>query len=143
MNQVLALSRPLDGLRRVSARARARASEFWRAHPREVLGTGLLGVVAAAAVVTSVATPFGTIAPKAAPPAPPPLLLKQVAPEQAVKINAEIPVASGPNPAASPFVFKGSAAARTQALNCLASAVYYEAGNQDENGERAVAQVVL
>lgn len=143
MNQVLALSRPLDGLRRVSARARARASEFWRAHPREVLGTGLLGVVAAAAVVTSVATPFGTIAPKAAPPAPPPLLLKQVAPEQAVKLNAEIPVASGPNPAASPFVFKGSAAARTQALNCLASAVYYEAGNQDENGERAVAQVVL
>ena len=30
-----------------------------------------------------------------------------------------------------------------QALNCLASAVYYEAGNQDADGERAVAQVVL
>src|SRR5213075_2579568 len=30
-----------------------------------------------------------------------------------------------------------------QALECLASAIYYEAGNQDENGERAVAQVVL
>ena len=30
-----------------------------------------------------------------------------------------------------------------QALECLASAVYYEAGNQDDDGERAVAQVVL
>ena len=49
----------------------------------------------------------------------------------------------GPNPAAAPFLFKGSAAARAQALNCLASAVYYEAGNQDVDGERAVAQVVL
>jgi spore germination cell wall hydrolase CwlJ-like protein len=143
MNQVLALSRPFDGLRRMSATARVRASALWRAHPREVLGAGLLGLVTAAAVVTSVTAPSGTVAPKAAPPAPPPLILKQVAPEQAVKLNAEIPVASGPNPAAAPFVFKGSAAARTQALNCLASAVYYEAGNQDEGGARAVAQVVL
>jgi hypothetical protein len=60
-----------------------------------------------------------------------------------LKLNAETPVASGPNPAAAPFAFKGNAAARAQALNCLASAVYYEAGNQDEDGQRAVAQVVL
>ena len=50
---------------------------------------------------------------------------------------------SGPNPAAAPFAFKGNAAARAQALECLASAVYYEAGSQDDDGERAVAQVVL
>ena len=143
MNQVLALSRPLDGLRRISARTRARASALWRAYPREVVGAGLLALVGAAAVATSVAMPSGSVAPTAAPPAPPPLILKQVAPEQAVKLNAEIPVASGPNPAATAFVFKGSAQARSQALNCLASAVYYEAGNQDENGERAVAQVIL
>jgi spore germination cell wall hydrolase CwlJ-like protein len=79
----------------------------------------------------------------AAPPAPPPLLLKQVAPDQALQINREIPVATGPNPAASPFLFKGGSAARAQALQCLSSAVYYEAGNQDADGERAVAQVVL
>ncbi|MFL6721790.1 MAG: cell wall hydrolase [Sphingomonas sp.] len=81
--------------------------------------------------------------PHAAPPAPPPMIVRPLAPEQALQLNAEIPVARGANPAAAPFVFKGNAAARAQALNCLASAIYYEAGNQDQNGERAVAQVVL
>lgn len=32
---------------------------------------------------------------------------------------------------------------RYRALNCLTSAVYYEAGNEPEDGQRAVAQVVL
>ena len=40
-------------------------------------------------------------------------------------------------------MFKGDTAARKQALECLASAVYYEAGSQDDDGERAVAQVIL
>ena len=71
------------------------------------------------------------------------MVVRPLAPDQAVKVNAEIPVVAGPNPAAASFLFKGSSAARTQALNCLASAVYYEAGNQDIDGERAVAQVVL
>jgi hypothetical protein len=71
------------------------------------------------------------------------MVVRPLAPDQALKLNAEIPVAIGPNPAAAPFLFKGTAAARAEALNCLASAVYYEAANQDENGERAVAQVVL
>jgi hypothetical protein len=71
------------------------------------------------------------------------MAVRPLAPDQALKLNAEIPVAQGPNPAAAAFDFKGSAAAKAQALNCLASAVYYEAGNQDLDGERAVAQVVL
>ena len=71
------------------------------------------------------------------------MAVRPLAPDQALKVNAEIPVASGPNPAAAPFLFKGSAASRAQAVNCLASAVYYEAGNQDADGQRAVAQVVL
>src|SRR5207248_4456703 len=79
----------------------------------------------------------------AAPPAPPPLLIRQLAPEQALQVNALIPVAQGPNPAAAPFAFRGDAAARKQALECMASAIYYEAGSQDDDGERAVAQVVL
>jgi len=144
MNQVLALSRPLEGLRRTAVRARERGAALWRAYPRELLGAGLLTVVAGAAIATSVTSNSPTTGlANAAPPAPPPLILKQVAPEQALKLNAEIPVSSGPNPSATPFVFKGNAAAKAQALNCLASAIYYEAGNQDEDGERAVAQVVL
>jgi spore germination cell wall hydrolase CwlJ-like protein len=71
------------------------------------------------------------------------MIVRQIAPEQALQVNATIPVDTGPNPAARPFQFKGSSATRTQALSCLASAVYYEAGSQDEDGQRAVAQVVL
>jgi spore germination cell wall hydrolase CwlJ-like protein len=98
------------------------------------------------AIAAGIAALSGTTLPRraqAAPPAPPPLILRQIAPEQAVRVNAGIPVAQGPNPAARPFAFHGSAAARNQALQCLASAVYYEAGNQDADGQRAVAQVVL
>jgi spore germination cell wall hydrolase CwlJ-like protein len=143
MNQAMALSRPLDGMRRKLTLAQRRADRLWRAYPREMLGLGLFGLVAVSAIVSTAITPSASDGPRAAPPAPPPLIMRQIAPDQALKVNAEIPVTSGPNPSASPFVFKGSASARTQALNCLASAVYYEAGNQDEDGERAVAQVVL
>jgi len=71
------------------------------------------------------------------------MVVRPIAPDQALKVNAEIPLTAGPNPSAAAFIFKGDSTARAQALNCLASAVYYEAGNQDENGARAVAQVVL
>src|SRR4051794_40434877 len=141
MAEPLSLSRPLSGLRTDAARIQLRAMELWRAYPREIVGAGVFGLIGAAAFAASLGA--GSKSPAVAPPAPPPLVLQQVSPDQAVKINAEIPVAAGPNPIAAPFRFKGSAADRAQALNCLASAVYYEAGNQDENGERAVAQVVL
>ena len=62
---------------------------------------------------------------------------------QALHVNQTIPIAAGPNPAARPFAFRGNSAVRSRALECLASAVYYEAGDQDDNGQRAVAQVVL
>ena len=144
MQQAITLSRPLDGLRKSATQAKLRAAAIVRAYPRETIGLGVLGFALAAAlggaaVWHSDAPP----PPQAAPPAPPPLLIRQLAPEQALKINEEIPVASGANPAAQPFKFKGSDATRAQALECLASAVYYEAGSQDDNGERAVAQVVL
>ena len=146
MVQAQTLSRPLEGIGRTAARLRLRADAFVRAYPRETIGFGLLGLIAAAAIAGSAHSTAGLPAratPAVAPPAPPPLLLRQVAPEQALQLNAAIPVASGPNPAAPPFVFKGNAAARKQALECLASAVYYEAGDQDDAGQRAVAQVVL
>jgi spore germination cell wall hydrolase CwlJ-like protein len=95
--------------------------------------------------MAAVATGVGTLPNRAeaAPPAPPPLLVRDIAPQQALQVNAQIPVAQGPNPAALPFRFTGNSATRGQALTCLASAVYYEAGSQDDDGERAVAQVVL
>jgi len=143
MTEVIALSRPIDGLRRGVARIRLRAASLWRAYPRETLGAGLLALVTAGAATISISSFERSRHPAVAPPAPPPLLLRQVSPDQAAKINAEIPVTGGPNPVAAPFQFKGSAGDRAQALNCLASAIYYEAGNQDTDGERAVAQVVL
>src|SRR3954454_21542325 len=142
MSQAHALSRPLDGMRRFAVRAQQRGLALWHAYPRETLGAGLFGLVVLSAIASTAVTPSaGRV--EAAPPAPPPLIMKPIAPEQALKFNAEIPVTGGPNPVATPFVLKGDAAARSQALSCLASAVYYEAGNQDEEGERAVAQVVL
>jgi spore germination cell wall hydrolase CwlJ-like protein len=146
VTQVLVLSRPLDELRRHAARiglrAGSQAAALWRAYPRETLGAGLLGLVGAAAIGGTFYAGVGGPA-HAAPPAPPPLIMRAIAPAQALKVNAELPLTAGPNPAAAPFRFTGGSSARTQALECLASAVYYEAGNQDSDGERAVAQVVL
>ena len=144
MNQAFSLSRPFDGLGDAARQLRLRARALWHAYPRETVGVGIFGIVVlAAAATTALSGPSLTDGARAAPPAPPPLLLRQIAPDQALKFNAQTPFIAGPNPAAAPFLFKGSAAARAQALQCLASAVYYEAGNQDEDGERAVAQVVL
>ena len=121
-----------------------RADRLWRAHPRETVGLGFLGIVIAGAIGGAAhSSPELPNRAGVAPPAPPPLILKQVAPDQALQINSSIPVASGPNPIALPFAFAGDKAARARALECLASAVYYEAGSQSDDGERAVAQVVL
>src|SRR6476646_5896273 len=144
MNDALTLFGPLDGFRRKAASVKLRAARLVRAYPRETVGAGVLGFVTAVAIGTAALSgSSATDGARAAPPAPPPLIMRQIAPDQAVKVNAEIPLPGGPNPAAAPFVFKGNKAARGQALECLASAVYYEAGNQDADGERAVAQVVL
>jgi spore germination cell wall hydrolase CwlJ-like protein len=144
MAEALVIPRPFEGLLRSASRWRERARMLLRAYPREAIGLGVLGFLSAV-VLGSLGVPNPATGPAAhaAPPAPPPLILQPVAPQQALQVNANIPLTGGPNPAAAAFVFKGSENARTQALNCLASAVYYEAGNQDIDGERAVAQVVL
>ena len=81
----------------------------------------------------------------AAPPAPPPLLVRDVAPEQALDVNQKIPLCQRPQPG-GPAVQRRrnvGADARARALDCLTSAAYYEAGNESDDGIRAVAQVVL
>ncbi|MBA2466213.1 MAG: hypothetical protein H0V46_01235, partial [Sphingomonas sp.] len=111
------------------------AATFWRDYPRETVALGVLGVAAAAALAgAAYSTPtiagLGLNSGKAAvaPPAPPPLLVRQLAPADALSVNQSIPVASGPNPAARPFALQGAnETSRGRALECLTSAVYYEA----------------
>lgn len=81
----------------------------------------------------------------AAPPAAPlPTALKPVAPETAVALNAAIPVAAADNPAARAFnLHTRSMIDRMRSIDCLTQAVYYEAASEPDDGQRAVAQVVL
>ena len=71
-----------------------------------------------------------------------PLRLVDLTPDQARAYNESIPFADGPNPSARPFRMGGSAADQQRAIDCLAAAEIYEAGD-DTTGEKAVAQVVL
>ena len=77
-------------------------------------------------------------------PAIAPQAYRQLTPQQALAINASIPFSALPNPAARPFrVDPADAADHAAALNCLTAAVYYEAASESDEGEAAVAQVVL
>ncbi|SFF86964.1 Cell wall hydrolase CwlJ, involved in spore germination [Novosphingobium sp. CF614] len=85
-------------------------------------------------------------APAASDVAPPPGLspmdLIEIPRDDARRLNAAVPFSRAPNPAAPPFHFAGDDTSRLRAIDCLASAGYYEAGG-DLEGQRAVAQVVL
>ena len=73
-----------------------------------------------------------------------PFQVRAIAPDKAVAINAAVPIAAGPNPAARPFKAPpAKSLAYRRALQCLAQAVYYEAALEPEDGQRGVAQVVL
>jgi spore germination cell wall hydrolase CwlJ-like protein len=91
--------------------------------------------VTAAPLVPGVETP---------PPEPEPLAFQEIAPQDAVAINAAIPVSTLPNPAAKPFVSGDQdEVSKLRSLDCLTAAVYYEAAIESSDGQRAVAQVVL
>ena len=121
----------------------------WRTHPRETVGLGLLGVVGAIAlggVVASDRLPGLAVSRAAAavPALPDVTAVRPVAPETALAINSQLPFATGPNPAARPFSLAGGGAdSRAHALECLTSAIYYEASQEPLAGQQAVAQVVL
>ncbi len=64
--------------------------------------------------------------------------------QDALTLNAAMPAAEGLVPAARPFkLLARSAADRERSLDCLTSAIYYEAATEPTDGQRAVAQVVL
>ena len=141
MTQVLSISQPLQALKTRAIHARGLAAKLWQSHPRETVGIGLLGLTAVTLAGAAVTQPKSALA--QTPPAPPPLLIREIPKTEALAVNQHIPLASGPNPAAAPFKFKGDKLARANALECLTSAVYYEAGQESPDGQRAVAQVVL
>ncbi len=82
------------------------------------------------------------IVPKAELPPVEPIAFQNLTPTDARGFNATIPFSTAPNPAARPFSIFGVAESQVRAVDCLAAAVLYEAGD-DPVGQRAVAQVVL
>lgn len=62
--------------------------------------------------------------------------------DEARAINADIPFVAGPLKPASPYIFRGSAKTRRDAVDCLATAAIYETG-RSVDGQRAVIQVIL
>lgn len=117
-----------------------------------IAAAGVLALAGAGAVATMLApeeaanakvSAVGQSLPQVPPPAPEPLQFKAVSPTDAVAYNASIPLSGFPNPAARPFYLKAAGETAERSLECLTSAVYYEAATESEDGQRAVAQVVL
>jgi len=80
----------------------------------------------------------------AAAPQPEPMVLRDVPEDEALRINAAIPFSAEPNPRAASLVFRAAAPLdQLRSLQCLAEAIFYEARSESEEGQRAVAQVVL
>jgi hypothetical protein len=79
----------------------------------------------------------------APPPTAPPLLVRDIAPQEAEELNRAIPFVPEASAPAKPFKMAGDRASLNRAVECLATAIYYEAGNEPLKGQRAVAQVVL
>ena len=72
--------------------------------------------------------------------------LLDLAPDTAMAENERIPFSTDPIEAANPLVLESFVANplfRKRAVDCLTSAIYYEAGFQSVQERRAVAQVVL
>lgn len=70
--------------------------------------------------------------------------LEKLSAEDAMAVNARIPAVGDVGPAAQPFVVPlADGKAYLRALDCLTSAIYYEAVNEPIDGQRAVAQVVI
>jgi spore germination cell wall hydrolase CwlJ-like protein len=82
------------------------------------------------------------VVPAAEVPAVEPVAFQDLDPSDARSFNASVPFVDGPNPAARPFKLDGDELQRRRAIDCMAAAVLYEAGD-DPTGQRAVAQVVI
>ena len=90
--------------------------------------------------------------PVVAAPRPAPTLARWMAPGTILPAMPDMPVAPPPLPGEAPAPIEGapafvamdqSADNASRALDCLTAAVYYEARSETDDGQRAVAQVVL
>lgn len=87
-----------------------------------------------------------SINPGIVPPKPELQLYKPLLPEQAMLENGQLPFSSAPVESAMPLILPSAQLlpiGRRNAIDCLTSAIYYEAGNEIAQGKRAVAQVIL
>ena len=117
--------------------------------PRRVVNACAIAAAALIAALAMVAdggrasgSSSTTRLPLATPPEPPPFLLRNITEQDAIAVNGRIPFSIEANVPASPFRIRDDEA-RSRAIECLAMAVYYEAGSEDLAGQEAVAQVVL
>ncbi len=70
--------------------------------------------------------------------------LTPLTPDEAVAANAAIPIAAVADTGAGALVIRGRTPLdQLRSVDCLAQAIYYEARSESEDGQRAVAQVVL
>lgn len=115
--------------RRTPSRSRRRRSRDLAAE-RWLL---LLGLAVLAAFGISLVGPW---------PADPPTGAEPLTMAAARASNAAVPIVAAKRLPALPYHFRGGNAARAQAVDCLATAALYEAGD-DRRGQRAVMQVVL
>ena len=119
----------------------------WRG--REIACCAALLVTASCVPLQAAPAPVDTVAqnrvlPSDQAPQPEPMVLRDVAPTEASRINASIPFSADSNPRAPSTVFRAASPGdQFRSLQCLAEAIYYEARSESEDGQRAVAQVVL
>jgi spore germination cell wall hydrolase CwlJ-like protein len=121
-------------------------ARLWQTHRREAVGLATLGGVALAVLAGTASSSLGAPGAEPLPPpvAAPATALRPIAADEAMRINATLPLDADGGPAARPFVLPAAAAvARANATECLTSAIYYEAGQESDAGQRAVAQVIL
>lgn len=131
------LSRSLGNPGRNAAIVLGILAAFSVAMPSLIVATAV-GKRSAASVI---AAKRPIVPPQEMPPVDP-VNLVDLAPDDARSINAAVPFSVAPNPAARPFVLPDAGVASARALDCLATAVLYEAGD-DTTGQRAVAQVII
>jgi spore germination cell wall hydrolase CwlJ-like protein len=108
-----------------------------------VLGWGDPHGIATAAAQTRSA-PWQRVASRPVPaPAPTPSAWdRTLAPVHSDADIAAVPAIEA-GPAARPMLARGSGLDRSRALQCMTAAIYYEAARESDDGQRAVAQVVL
>lgn len=74
------------------------------------------------------------------------VVLTEAAPparQDALRVNVSLPFSAAPIEPARPFAIPTGTGDHAAALECMTTAIYYEAGYEPADGQRAVAQVVL